>query len=62
MKKGDKVIIFEDPLTCTKVEEKAILKKYAETYGDGIEGWMVMFPGEKEEYFRLINPENVHTW
>jgi len=54
--KGQIVSVYQDPVTCTKLEGPAKLKKRLDTYADpGYEWWMVEFDGEGTTYQRKIN-------
>ncbi len=47
MKKHDKVVIYQDPITCQKPEGKAVLlHKIDIDMGEGLERWKVCFEGE----------------
>jgi len=69
LKKGDKVVIFEDPMTREKPEGNArlVLFMSRDTFmlkGElhNLEDWMVRFPPERHQYQRRIDPENPHPW
>jgi hypothetical protein len=51
---GDKVTIYEDPFSRTMPEGTATLIAKENTYSDGIERWLVQFPGEAEIFSRTI--------
>ena len=58
MKAGDRVMIYEDPLTKKKQEGMATLMELqACDPGDGrLEYWLVHFDGDKGYYYRTIYP------
>ena len=55
MKVGDTVEVYEDPITCEKLEGVAILiKKVYDCDANGLESWGVRFKGEQEIMERKI--------
>ena len=58
LKKFQKVEIYEDPITRTKLENKAMLLKYIQNCGSfngkKLQEWYVMFDGETEKHRRVI--------
>mgnify|MGYP001466248638 CR=1 FL=1 len=60
LQRGQKITVFQDPLTCKTPEGDARLIQFIEKYHDGLERWQVRFLGEKEKFERLIDPENVY--
>jgi hypothetical protein len=54
LKKGDKVIIYQDPYTQSNIEGEARLINKESTGPDGEERWFVQFTGEREPYLRTI--------
>ena len=54
LKKGDKVIIYQDPYTQSKIEGEATLVSKESTGPDGEETWFVHFQGDTENYPRII--------
>ena len=54
MKRGDKINIYEDPLTKTKLEGKATLKEKVMTLNDDLELWWVSFKGEYDIALRKV--------
>lgn len=56
LEKGDRVTIYEDPVTCEKPEGIAVLVRQLNSDdGDGLERWEVIFDDEHEAYARTIN-------
>lgn len=56
LERGDRVMIYEDPVTCEKKEGIATLVRQLNTDdGDGFERWEVIFDNEHESYPRTIN-------
>jgi len=60
LKVGDRVMVYEDPLTCEKEEGVAKLAKFisADPFRDGKERWMVRF-GTEGPYMRVIDPKHL---
>ena len=61
MKKGDVVMIYEDPVTCKVLEGKAkLVKDISYTYRTGFERWEVNFVNDPEGAVveRMINVNN----
>lgn len=58
MKKGDVIMIYEDPFTQKKEEGKAkLIEKYqAGSYPGDQEYWKVKFVGSPQTYLRWIKP------
>jgi hypothetical protein len=56
LKKGDKVLIFQDPYTQGNLEGQATLVSKESTGPDGEETWMVRFQGDTEDFPRIILP------
>lgn len=54
MKAGDTVEIYEDPVTCKKLEGKAVLIRPIGPPDRGLQIWHVRFEGEKGVYTRVI--------
>ena len=54
MKIHDKVTIFHDPITETKLGGKAYLLRKISVLGDGLEQWDVRFLGEDGIRVRII--------
>ena len=60
MKKGDKVIVYQDPYTRLRPEGTATLvKQLCEADEDGMSRWEVSFPGDYGTFERniLATPE-----
>lgn len=59
MKKGEKVKIYRDPITCKNLEGEARLKRHISMNdASGCESWLVTFSDEPErEYQRLVNKD-----
>lgn len=52
MQDGDEVTIYDDPLTQTKLEGKAVLRELVRPdYGDGLSLWLVEFLDEPGELY-----------
>jgi hypothetical protein len=51
--RGDKVVIYQDPITQLKPEDEATLSSWLKTDGN-LEQWNVRFKGEREVYPRWI--------
>ena len=51
---GDKVKIYQDPITKKKLEGEATLVQFQSANDDGLEDWLVKFPGETETNQRMI--------
>lgn len=60
MNAGDKVAIYEDPITCRKFEGEAVLIKRL-SLGPDSERWRVRFEGEEETYERWVAKETVES-
>ena len=61
LKKGDVVEIFEDPITCTKLEGRAeLVKCYRSDNDDNLSLWQVAFTDLDEGFqvLRTINSEH----
>ncbi len=58
LKKGQKVTVYQDPVTCEKKEGLATLVK-KEREDDLCETWQVRFNSERNAYARQIN-KNIH--
>jgi len=59
MKKGDRVLIYEDPISCRKPEGMAtLIEKHANGQQDGYDQWVVHFDGDDNgDYFsRVVSP------
>lgn len=56
LKKGAWVNVYEDPITCQKLEGRAKLITHQFT-AQGIEHWVVAFQNELMFVDRAINPE-----
>jgi hypothetical protein len=54
-KVNQKVMIYEDPISKKRPEGEAILRKFIDDLGGGLERWIVKFPEEKTGYGRLIH-------
>lgn len=55
MKKGDVVMIYQDPITQKKPEGKAkLLKLEIRDKSGEMEYWKVLFKNEDETYFRWV--------
>jgi hypothetical protein len=55
MKSGEKVMIYEDPITCNKEEGIAkLIELVGEDCGDGLELWVVKFPDDEREFTRTV--------
>jgi hypothetical protein len=58
MKPGDKVIIYQRPITKEDPEGTATLvEQIGEDVGDGLTLWVVCFPRERATYVRTIYTE-----
>ncbi len=61
LKRGQKVNIYEDPLTCKKLEGRARLLEFlggGGVYeGRSVTRWMVKFDGDSKPYQRTICPQ-----
>jgi len=59
MQRGQKVKVYEDPITCERLEGQAVtdrrLPHAMERKEPGCEEWWVTFAGELEKCRRLIN-------
>ena len=56
LKKGDRVQIYENPITEEQLEGEAILvSRYRPDTGDGLSMWEVMFDSEEETVLRTIS-------
>ena len=53
MKKGDRVLIYEDPITCKNLEGGATLMRLEKDDGF-FEYWFVKFIGESTQHLRKI--------
>ncbi len=58
MEKYDLVTVYEDPITCKKIEGTVILLTKHDHHLEGCERWVVRFKGELHTYVREINIEN----
>ncbi len=59
MKKFELVTVYEDPITCKKIEGKAkLIRGPLDRHLQGCERWDVRFLNEHTEYTREINVEN----
>ena len=65
LKKGQVVKVYEDPITCDKLEEKATLVRSAipfvdpsQVSGAACEYWWVNFPDSDGNFLRWINKTN----
>jgi hypothetical protein len=55
MKPGDKVMIYQRPITQEDPEGKAkLIEQIGEDVGDGLTMWLVKFPDEESTYVRTI--------
>jgi len=64
MTKGDKVKVYQKPITNEDYEGVAVLvrpvgKTEARSGIDGLEDWMVRFPNEVTVVRRLVDPKNI---
>lgn len=61
MKKGDKVMVYEDPVTCEKPEGEATVTRvlaeqlYMDAKGRRSYDCMVRFKGERQTYQRRVS-------
>ena len=55
--RGMYVNVYEDPITCEKLEGRAKLIRPSELAVTYTPRWIVQFAGETAEYERAINPE-----
>jgi len=61
MKTGMVVKVFEDPITCERLEGKAKLLKKHYTYAPGQEFWTVKFLQDSFVCDRLINTDEAEV-
>jgi hypothetical protein len=55
MKPGDRVVVYEDPITCLRREGTAkLIEQFRPDEGDGLSMWYVRF-GDEPEVMRTIN-------
>ena len=52
---GDRVTIYQDPITCQKREGRATVVKVLREEEDGLVECLVRFIDETEEFIRLVN-------
>ena len=55
LEKGDKVIVWQNPMTRAETEGVATLCKFLSAEREGRQDWMVIFDGEEECHRRRIN-------
>lgn len=56
LKQGDKVMVYQDPITQQNPEGEAVLlQKEIDDLADGLEYWQVSFEGDEGVYARVIN-------
>ena len=55
-RRGDYVVIYEDPMTRKKPEGRAQLVEHIATHGGTpvLQRWLVRFPNEHQTYQRII--------
>ena len=61
MKHGDRVRVYEDPITCTRLEGVAhLVEQVRPDEGDGLSMWIVRF-GREASVFRTINAAHIKS-
>ena len=61
LKAGMMVNVYEDPITCKKLEGRArLIKPASDFFVTYMPRWIVAFPGEDSRFERAINPETAH--
>jgi hypothetical protein len=55
LSKGQKIIVYRDPMTKKNVEGTALLRAFTDIVNDPLEWWLVRFENG-EETFRWIDP------